>query len=817
MRTDRRFDFHIDLATADEIAGWAVNLERFDAPLTLEFALGDVTIGVARAERARPDVEKLGRGPRHCGFRWSLPKLVAELGVEGEVPVEIRALGPDDARTLLTTVVIDFTKGLQPQQREALQSPLVAALNAITRAAIEHGTDLDERREAGRFPLHERLFLAPAETGSGTARLSPYLEFTQKRLRKEGDFPLDGGVTARNNFVRWYLEVYGVNRRPMRVPLGAPEIAYLNEPVPLTGVPYKLSRISLSYALTSAEGAQLVPVTDLSRYENFVAWWATRHAPGLNIEDCLVPDYYIEVLRRVPQQYMGKPFGLSVHMLRRFNADSRFHVLDMGDGEHRKLFHVWLLLEAMNSPGEIRFLPPSNISALLEGPRGETEFDRVVQSVHESGKGLRDMFDAERYSQYLLRKGFDVRRRRFIFTDQAGNRFEAARWAPARARQAERVDLQVIGPFEKASGLGQATRLSGATIRRTGLPARFVNFGLDNPAPTGMSSASGAADQPVPARVNLLHLNGESVPIALAYMPDVFDGAYNIGYFFWELSKPAKTQRLALDLLDEIWVSTEYGVSIYQPEVDIPVRNVGMAVEPVPDPGREAGRAYVTRRLPAGPDTFVFLASFDSFSFLERKNPHGLVNAFRDAFGPADDVLLVLKTHNRDFVIDKHQAMRWERILEIAASDHRIVILNETLPYSELITLKRGADCYVSLHRSEGWGFGLIESMALGVPVLATGYSGNMDFTRPDHSWLVDYDLVAPRPNEYIFVDEGQVWAEPRHESAVAQLRAVRQQHAERERRAERARAFVEKNFSLDAQAAKYRARLDEIMATLKG
>lgn len=815
---ERGIDFHLDRVSTEEIVGWAVDPADPASNLTVEFAVDGIAVGVVRADRIRADVEKAGRGPRHCGFRWGLPPVVAGAGADGGVTIELRALCGGGSRIPMTRVVVDGQPGIAGAVRDALDSELAAVVDAYTRSALGASERTPERREPGRYPAHQLLFATSATAPDGRASLSPFIDFTHKRLRKEKDFPLDGGEATRNAVLRWYIEEYNVRRRPLRAPLGAAEIAYLNAPVALAGIPYKLSRASLSYALTADAAPSLFPVNTLTAYESFVAWWCLKRAPELNVEDCLIPDYYAEVLRRVPTQYMGAGFGLSVHMLRRFKEDKRYAVLDLSSEDQRMIYHVWLLLEAgVRAPGNIRFMPAANVSALLDGATGQTQFDRVLQSLHESGEAVAEIFDAARYSELLLRNGFDLKRRRFIFTDQPGNRFEAARWAPARARDGERVPLQVIGPFEKSSGLGQATRLSAETIRRTGHKARFVNFGLDNPAPIGMSSASGASDTPVPSRVNIIHLNGETVPIALAYMPDVFDGAYNIGYFFWELSKPAKTQALALGFLDEIWVSTEYGVSVYGSAVDVPVTNVGMAVEPMEDPGRSAGRAALAQRLSVSETTFVFMASFDSFSFLERKNPHGLVDAFRDAFAEDDDVLLVLKTHNRDFVLDRHQAMRWERILEIAAGDPRVAILNETLPYGELMTLKRGVDCYVSLHRSEGWGFGLIEAMALGVPVLCTGYSGNMDFTRAEHAWLVDYDLVSPKVDEYIFVEGDEVWAAPRRDSAVAQLRAVRADHAERERRAERARAFVERNFSLDAQAAKYKARLDTIMASLKG
>lgn len=808
------YNFNVDRITPEEISGWAADAANPNRPLALQFLLDGVAVGVVTTDLARADVEKAGRGGRHCGFRWSPPKPIAAAAVAQKKPIELVVLGPQPHS--LTRIVLSQDPSLTPKVREAMRPALE---RAITDAALlRHLADGApvERHEPGRFPLHEKMFSfrGSASGELGTA-LSPYLAFTHRRLRREESHPLDGSEFAKNAYLRWYLDTYGGNRKPLRVPLGADEIEYLNAPVSLVGIPFKISRASYSYAVNLPVADKLFPLKEPADYDNFVAWWAAEQAPALNMEDCLVPDYYVEVLRRMTVNWMGKGFAPSVFMNRVFDRDEKYHRLDRFSEPERMILHVWYLLDAAERPDLIRYIPAKNLNAVFEGPRGQTLFDRMIQSIHNSGPQLAEVFNAEIFAELLYRRGFDLLRRRFTFRDVRGNRFAAAAEPPVRAPADRRIPLQVIGPFEKSSGLGQAARLSAATLERTRYTTNFVDFGLDNPAPVGMSTQLSKYNKPVPAKVNLIHLNGETVPIALAYMPDLFNGAYNIGYFFWELSTPAPAQHLALELLDEIWVATEFGVSVYEPAVDKPVRNVGMAFEPVEEPERGAARAWIAERMPIGPDTFVYLATFDSFSFLERKNPHGLVDAFRAAFAADEDVLLILKTHNRDFVMDRHQTMRWDRIVEIASADPRIAILNETLHFADLIKLKKGSDCYVSLHRSEGWGFGLIEAMSIGVPILTTAYSGNMDFTRPDNAFLVDYELIEPEFNEYLFVSRGQVWADPKMDSAIAQLRAVRADRAERERRAAAGRAFVYENFSLDAQARKYTARLDEIFATL--
>jgi glycosyltransferase involved in cell wall biosynthesis len=143
------------------------------------------------------------------------------------------------------------------------------------------------------------------------------------------------------------------------------------------------------------------------------------------------------------------------------------------------------------------------------------------------------------------------------------------------------------------------------------------------------------------------------------------------------------------------------------------------------------------------------------------------------------------------------------------------VVVNETLSYDDLLKLKSGCDCYVSLHKSEGWGFGMIEAMNLGVPVICTAYSGNMEFCTPETAWLVDYTLIPLAPDDYIFVREGQTWAEPDVADAARQMRAVKADAEGRRAKARAALAFVQQKFSAEAIAKRYQARLAEILTTL--
>ncbi len=215
---------------------------------------------------------------------------------------------------------------------------------------------------------------------------------------------------------------------------------------------------------------------------------------------------------------------------------------------------------------------------------------------------------------------------------------------------------------------------------------------------------------------------------------------------------------------------------------------------------------------------FTFLTTFDSFSFAERKNPLAVVRAFQAAFHKEDrEVALIIKTWNRSRVSDAYQVSVWLAIDDLVRDDPRVRIIDETFTYEQILSLKLACDCYVSLHRAEGFGFGMLEAMQLGRPVIATAYSGNMDFCTPENSYLVDYDLVPVAHDEYPAVERGSVWADPNLASAAAAMRQAVSNRDEAKERGLRAAQFVRSNFSIQAIADRYGRRLNEIDVRLRG
>jgi glycosyltransferase involved in cell wall biosynthesis len=240
-----------------------------------------------------------------------------------------------------------------------------------------------------------------------------------------------------------------------------------------------------------------------------------------------------------------------------------------------------------------------------------------------------------------------------------------------------------------------------------------------------------------------------------------FAGHYNIGVWYWELSRFPERLWPSFEGFQEIWVTSAFCAEAIGKASPVPVVKMTQPIvldESLIRPGREQFN------LPAEP--YVFLTYFDYRSIWERKNPLAVVRAFRKAFGRSKDALLVVKSINADFDPDNAY------LLEQAAEGLNVRFIDGHLERTGLLSLFATSDCLVSLHRSEGLGLGIAEAMYLGKPVIATSYSGNMDFMDVGNSFPVHYDLIELK-KDYGPYEAGNSWAEPDSNHAAQCMRHV--------------------------------------------
>lgn len=240
---------------------------------------------------------------------------------------------------------------------------------------------------------------------------------------------------------------------------------------------------------------------------------------------------------------------------------------------------------------------------------------------------------------------------------------------------------------------------------------------------------------------------------------------------FWELPELPASWVSVLGLFDVVLAPSAFvreAIVASMPELNRPIiLDYPQALAPPaivrPDRARWFGESA---------NNITFLCTFDLLSDIQRKNPWAAIDAFRSAFVGRDDVTLLIKVGHAG---SSEHANRFAQLSGVAAGDKRIVLMSTPLSRDDMWSLSASADAYVSLHRSEGLGLGLMEAMAVGTPVVATGWSGNVDFMDETNSLLVPYDLIAVDGVSHpLYAGESsQRWADPDIDAAADALRSL--------------------------------------------
>lgn len=273
---------------------------------------------------------------------------------------------------------------------------------------------------------------------------------------------------------------------------------------------------------------------------------------------------------------------------------------------------------------------------------------------------------------------------------------------------------------------------------------------------------------------------------------------YRIAYWYWEFDSIPDSWVAHARKVDEVWAATEFVARGLRERLSIPVRTLFPGVKLAPYERRE--RAYFG----LSPEPFTFLFIFHMMSVMERKNPLGLIRAFKLAFREDEPVRLVLKSSYGDRHPTQLQALR------DAAAGANIVVIDQVYSPDDVLSLMDACDAYVSLHRSEGLGLTMAEAMLMGKPVIATNFSGNVDFMDDGNSLLVPYELVKlgwPIPP----YDGHLEWAEPSVERAAQLMRRVYDNQEWAREVGARGLASAQANLSLEAAGHRIASRLEEI------
>ncbi|MDQ7783784.1 MAG: glycosyltransferase family 4 protein [Desulfomonilaceae bacterium] len=382
-------------------------------------------------------------------------------------------------------------------------------------------------------------------------------------------------------------------------------------------------------------------------------------------------------------------------------------------------------------------------------------------------------------------------------------RSKGSRRSPLSQKPPDLKFANVIGPYDLTTGLGESCRSIVRACEAAGIGT--VVYGLGSPDRLTSCRADPTDRSGTDFRdviFNILHFGADFVPAARkTFGSTFFSRRYNIGYWVWETERFPRPWRPYIESFDEVWTPSTFCADIFSRELNVPVVRMPHNVAPKPP-------AWIDRRELGLPESgFIFLVMTDFASMSERKNPVGALKAFFKAFGSKNyGVYLCLKTIGAHSW--KHDMPPIQRFLSTSDS---IVHIDGAFDRSRIDALINACDCLVSLHRSEGFGLPIAEAMYLGKPVIATGYSGNMDFMNTENSFPVRFELIELDEDVGPF-EKGSHWAEPDTEHAAEIMKRVAGDPDLCARIGFRAATRIKSDFSPANTGSLVRSRLERIV-----
>jgi 2-polyprenyl-3-methyl-5-hydroxy-6-metoxy-1,4-benzoquinol methylase len=361
----------------------------------------------------------------------------------------------------------------------------------------------------------------------------------------------------------------------------------------------------------------------------------------------------------------------------------------------------------------------------------------------------------------------------------------------------DELSLVYYGYVFDASGYGQAARAYIHALHKARLRLSVVSLS-SNGRQVRDDLVESLVGRPVDPDFHLFH----GIPTQWARLAFRLPNA--IGMTVWETDTMPSEWRNILNHTLEVWLPCEFNVSVFSRALERPVFKLPHPLIPIQgDGGNHCSGS--NHRLGVDDADFVF---YSIFEWQERKSPEGLIESFLRAFPDSGDAVLLIKT-NPDAATLAMSAL--EEARRRMGSQARVEIRAEAWDQPRIDALHIRGDCYVSLHRGEGWGYPMFEAASRGKPVIATNYSGPLDYLEPSSHFLVRQRLCSVR-QPYLYYNPGMSWAEPDLEHASELMRNV---YGNRDEARDNARAAVDRlqsKYSLQSIGEMARRRLVELL-----
>ncbi|WMT43331.1 glycosyltransferase family 4 protein [Paenibacillus sp. D2_2] len=410
-----------------------------------------------------------------------------------------------------------------------------------------------------------------------------------------------------------------------------------------------------------------------------------------------------------------------------------------------------------------------------------------------------DQIDLLKWAQYNLANEFDEEDDFFSRFNIVISEDHLSETASTRVLPHLRKGINLVGFSRLEAGIGESCRSAARAIQSTNIPFGIINCPLPIPL-MDLSWVDKEMKSPV-HNVNILHMNPDMfLGVYNTLGQHFFNGRYNIGYWHWELPVIPEDWISSFGPLAEIWVPSSFVFNAVSKKTNLPVTCIPHCIQ-VECP-EDIDRRYF--ELPT--DRFLFLTMYDTRSILQRKNPIAAIIAFQKAFSKNDpSVGLVVKVNASEY--HPEEVLQFQDLIK---DNNNIFLINQALRREEINALIQSVDCFVSLHRSEGFGLVLAEAMYLGKPVIGTNWSGNTDFMDRDNSCAVDYSLIKVG-RDYGPYRHDQIWAEPDIDHAAYYMQKLVSDPLWYSTIAEKGKETIHKRFSTQVIGTMIYKRLEKL------
>lgn len=364
------------------------------------------------------------------------------------------------------------------------------------------------------------------------------------------------------------------------------------------------------------------------------------------------------------------------------------------------------------------------------------------------------------------------------------------------------MGINLFGFFKAENGLAQGVKQYAQALLHSSIPCRLLNTDFLSWLPQNDTTYDGLLSTKPMYAINVVHINPDQWGEACSLFPQkTFDHHYNIGVWLWELEEIPVKWHEAFRYVDELWAPSEFIANALRKVSPVPVTVIPYGIH-VPT---DTSLSRTDLGLPE--DKFLVLLMYDSNSYASRKNPQAAIKAFLAAYGQQPErAHLVIKVNN-----PKEEDLA---AIRSQMGDCTVYsLITETMPKKKLNALIHLCDVFISLHRSEGFGFVMAEAMALGTPVVATNWSANTEFMPEDAACLVDYELIEVN-HAYQDGDDGQYWADAKVESAAKYLKRLESDAEYHACIQKKAKTYIENEFSVEKSAQKMALRVRQIQGS---